>query len=211
GPRGGLDVGPLPATTMRNAAYLPRPQQLMTYRRERTASPALWGVAARRRRPSSGMRGARARAYRAPVPPRTDRQGSPVSGRDGAPAAEPHHPGADARRHLVPLAHVILGDLIVPPVLDETSDRDSVPDERDVEDREPDRREPERALGEGLTGERAADDPREDAPAEAGGEQRPTADDHHVRTRKVADEMSRVAHARERLRDPGHVLHDHVQ
>src|SRR5204863_367842 len=63
----------------------------------------------------------------------------------------------------------------------------------------------------GCTWQRAADDPREDAPAEAGGEQRPTADDHHVRTRKVADEMSRVAHARERLRDPRHVLHDHVQ
>src|SRR5439155_6968299 len=39
----------------------------------------------------------------------------------------------------------------------------------------------------------------------------PPADDHHVRTREVADEMSRVAHARERLRDPGHVLDDHME
>ena len=127
-----------------------------------------------------------------------------------APVAETHDPGAHARRHLVPLAHVLLGEPVVPTVLDEPSDRDPVADERDVEERQPDCGEPERALGQALAGERPADDARQDEPAEPGREQRAAADDHHVRVREVSDQVAGIAHARQRLGHPRDVLDDHV-
>ena len=137
-----------------------------------------------------------------------DRQGNV---RGEAPVAEPHHAGADPGRHLVPLAHVLLRELVVRAVLDEPADRDPVADQGDVEDEETDDREPEGALGQTLARQRPLDDPRQHEPAEAGGEQRPAADDHHMRVREVSDEMPGVAGSRQVLRSPRQVLGDHVQ
>ena len=145
---------------------------------------------------------------RHPNEPRLEDREPDVGGE--APVAEAHDPGAHAGRHLVPLAHVVLGHLVVPAVLDEAADRDPVPDQRDVEDREPHGGEPERALREPLARERPADDARQHEPAEARREQRAAADDHHVGVREVADEVARVAGACEGHGHPGHVLHDHV-
>ena len=145
---------------------------------------------------------------RHPNEPRLEDREPDVGGE--APVAEAHDPGAHAGRHLVPLAHVVLGHLVVPAVLDEAADRDPVPDQRDVEDREPHGGEPERALREPLARERPADDARQHEPAEARREQRAAADDHHVGVREVADEVARVPRARQVLGRPGHVLHDHV-
>ena len=58
---------------------------------------------------------------------------------------------------------------------------------------------------------RPADDPRQDEPAEAGSEQRPAADDHHVGVREVAHEMPGVAGSRQVISGPRQVLEDHVQ
>ncbi len=131
--------------------------------------------------------------------------------RGEAPVAEAHHARADADRDLVELAHVRLGELVVPPVRDEPAHRDPVRDERDVEHEQPDRREPERALCEAVAGERPADHAGEGIPAETRGDERAPADDHHVRVREVADEVACVAGAGEPLGRPGHVLRDHVE
>ena len=128
-----------------------------------------------------------------------------------APVTKPHHAGPNAGRHLVPLAHVLLRELVVATVLDEPPDRNPVADQRDVEDEQAEHREPERALGEPLARERPTDDPRQHEPAESGREQRAAADDHHVRVRKVPDEVAGVAGLRQVLRDPGQILDDHVQ
>ena len=127
-----------------------------------------------------------------------------------APVAEAHDPRTHAGRDLVELAHVRLRGLVLPAVLDESPDRDPVHNEGDVEHREPERGQPERPLRKALTREWTLYDPRQYAPGEARGEQRSTADDHHVRAREVAHEMTGVAHARERFGDCGHVLDDHV-
>jgi len=128
-----------------------------------------------------------------------------------APVAEPHHTGPNSRRHLVPVAHVLFGELVVPAVLDQPADRDPVADQRDVEDEEAEDGEPERALSQAVAGQRPLDDSREHQPAEPRREQRPAADDHHVRVRQVAHEVSRVAGASQVLGHPGQVLDHHVQ
>jgi hypothetical protein len=96
-------------------------------------------------------------------------------------------------------------------VLDQRSHGDAVADQRDVEDDEPGNREPERALGEPFARQRPADHAWQDEPAEAGGEQRAAADDHQVRVREVADQVTCVTGAGEVLGDPGQVLQHHVQ
>src|SRR2546429_351983 len=75
-----------------------------------------------------------------------------------APVTEAHHAGADPGRHLVPLAHVLLRELVARAVLDQPANGDSVADQRDVEDEEPEHREPESALSEPLARERSAHD-----------------------------------------------------
>ncbi len=131
--------------------------------------------------------------------------------RGEAPVAEAHDAGSDPDRHLVPLAHARLCGLVVPAVRNEAPDRDSVADERDVEDEQADGGEPERALSQSLAGERPPDHAWQHVPAEPGRDQCAAADDHHVRVREVADEMSGVAGACEPLGGPGQVLHDHVE
>ena len=126
------------------------------------------------------------------------------------PVTETHHPRPDADRHAIRLAHVQLRRLVVPTRRDESPDRDPVRDQRDVEDEETDRREPESALRKPGTGQRTRNDSRQDVPAEPGRDQRAAADDHHVRIREVAHEMSRIAGAREPVRRPRQVLQHHV-
>ena len=145
---------------------------------------------------------------RNPHEPRLEDREADVGGE--APVAEAHHTRADPDRHLVPLAQVRLRHLVVPAVLDEPADRDPVGDERDIEDEQSNGREPKRTLGEAFARERASDDAWQHPPAQPGGEQRAAADDHHVRVRQVAHEVSRVAGAGEPLGGPGEVLEHHV-
>ncbi len=128
-----------------------------------------------------------------------------------APVADAHHAGAHPDRYAVPVAHVRLGGAVVRAGGDEPSDRDPVADERDVEDEQADGGEPEGALGERLAGERTADDPGERVPAQPGCDQRPAADDHHVRVREIADQVTGVSGASEPLGGPRQVLREHVQ
>ena len=132
-------------------------------------------------------------------------------GRREAPVADPHHARPHADRRAIPVPHARLRGLVLPTVSDAKPDRDPVRDERDVEDEQTARSEPEGALGEAFARKWPAHDPRQDVPAEAGGDQRPAADDHQVRVREVPDEVACVAGTREPLGCPGQVLEHHVQ
>ncbi len=132
-------------------------------------------------------------------------------GRREAPVADPHHARSHADRRAIPVPHARLRGLVLPTVSDAKPDRDPVRDERDVEDEQTAGGEPEGALGEAFARKWPAHDPRQDVPAEAGGDQRPAADDHQVRVREVPDEVACVAGTREPLGCPGQVLEHHVQ
>ena len=141
-------------------------------------------------------------------PPLEDGQ---EDGRREAPVADPHHPCTHADRGAVPVAHARLRGLVLPAVSTRRPMAIPFATKRDVEDRQSTGGEPEGALREPFARERPSDDARQHVPAEPGCDQRPAPDDHQMRVREIADEMTRIAGAREPFGRPRQVLRDHVQ